>query len=113
MAVADSKQTHFLKTGEEYVKSLQDDREVYYKGERIEDVTTHPATAGGIREIAAVYDEQFVSPGENVLTYVREDGARVTASYLIPRTKDDLRFRREGIKHVARAPGAPTAAAST
>ena len=64
MAVADSKQTHFLKTGEEYVKSLQDDREVYYKGERIEDVTTHPATAGGIREIAAVYDEQFVEPGE-------------------------------------------------
>ena len=102
MAVADSTQTHFLKTGEEYVKSLQDDREVYYRGERIEDVTTHPATAGGIREIAAVYDEQFVEPGRDVLTYVREDGARVTASYLIPRTKDDLRFRREGIKHVAR-----------
>ena len=34
---------------------------------------------------------------------MRDDGARVTASYLIPRTKDDLRFRREGIKHVARS----------
>ena len=102
MAVADSKQTHFLKTGEEYVKSLQDDRVVYYKGELVEDVTTHEATGGGISEIAAVYDEQFDDQAQNVLTYVRDDGARVTASYLIPRTKDDLRFRREGIKHVAR-----------
>ena len=44
MAVADPQQTHYLKTGEEYVKSLQDGREVYYKGERVEDVTTHLAT---------------------------------------------------------------------
>ena len=29
-------------------------------------------------------------------------GARVTSAYLIPRTRDDLRFRREGIKFVAR-----------
>ena len=103
MAVADPQQTQYLKTGEEYVKSLQDDREVYYKGERVEDVTTHVATGGGIREIAAVYDDQFDAQAQNVLTYVRDDGARVTSSYLIPRTRDDLRFRREGIKHVARA----------
>ena len=103
MAVADPQQTQYLKTGEEYVKSLQDDREVYYKGERVEDVTTHVATGGGIREIAAVYDDQFDAQAQNVLTYVRDDGARVTSSYLIPRTRDDLRFRREGIKHVARS----------
>jgi hypothetical protein len=30
MAVADPRQAHFLKTGEEYIKSLHDDREVYY-----------------------------------------------------------------------------------
>ena len=27
---------------EAYIKSLQDDRTVYYKGERVADVTTHP-----------------------------------------------------------------------
>jgi len=96
-------QKHFLKNGEEYIKTLQDGREVIYKGERIEDVTTHPATAGGIKEIAAIYDLQFDQEEQKVLTYERpEDGARVTASYLIPRTKEDLAFRREGIKHVAR-----------
>jgi 4-hydroxyphenylacetate 3-monooxygenase len=104
MAIADDQQTeaHHLKTGEEYRRSLQDGREVIYKGERIDDVTTHFATAGGIDEIAATYDMQFDEQGRNALTYVREDGARVTASYLIPRTKEDLTFRREGIKYVAR-----------
>ncbi|UGS35909.1 4-hydroxyphenylacetate 3-hydroxylase N-terminal domain-containing protein [Capillimicrobium parvum] len=93
---------HYLKTAEEYLKSLQDGREVYYKGERVDDVTDHFATSGGIREIAELYDLQFDEEARNALTYVRDDGARVTASYLIPRTKDDLRFRREGIKFVAR-----------
>ncbi|MDR8290793.1 Pyoverdin chromophore biosynthetic protein pvcC, partial [Acinetobacter baumannii] len=30
-------------TGEEYLKSLQDGREIYIYGERVKDVTTHPA----------------------------------------------------------------------
>jgi 4-hydroxyphenylacetate 3-monooxygenase len=104
MATTEQKteEKHHLKTADEYIRSLQDNREVYYKGERIEDVTTHPATGGGIREIADLYDLQFDPEARNALTYVREDGARVTASYLIPRTRDDLRFRREGIKYVAR-----------
>jgi 4-hydroxyphenylacetate 3-monooxygenase len=94
--------TKHLKNAEQYVDSLRDDRQVVYKGELIKDVTTHVATAGGIRNIAAIYDQQFDPEVQNLLTYVREDGERVTASYLIPRTKADLAFRREGIKHVAR-----------
>ena len=30
-------------TGEEYLESIRDRREVYVYGERVEDVTTHPA----------------------------------------------------------------------
>jgi 4-hydroxyphenylacetate 3-monooxygenase len=91
-----------LKTGEQYIESLRDGREVYYKGERVEDVTTHEATAGGIRQVADIYDMQFDPEAQKLLTYVRDDGAQVTASYLVPRTKEHLRFRREGIKLVAR-----------
>ena len=32
-------------TGEEYLKSLQDGREIYIYGERVKDVTTHPTPA--------------------------------------------------------------------
>jgi 4-hydroxyphenylacetate 3-monooxygenase len=95
-------QTKHLKTGEDFIRSLQDGREVYYKGKRVEDVTTHEATAGGIRQVADIYDLQFDAEASKVLTYKRADGQRVTSSYLVPRTKEDLRFRREGIKYVAR-----------
>jgi len=94
--------TDLMMTGEQYIESLRDGREVYYKGERVEDVTTHEATAEGIRQVADIYDLQFDPEAQKLLTYVRDDGKRVTASYLVPRTKDDLRFRREGIKFVAR-----------
>jgi 4-hydroxyphenylacetate 3-monooxygenase len=91
-----------LRTGAQYIESLRDGRDVIYKGERVEDVTTHEATAGGIRQVADIYDMQFDPEFGRLLTYQRPDGARVTASYLVPRTKEDLRFRREGIKLVAR-----------
>ena len=31
-----------LRTPQEYQSSLQDDRVIYYKGEQVKDVTTHP-----------------------------------------------------------------------
>ena len=34
-----------LRTPQEYKASLQDDRVIYYKGERVKDVTTHPVYA--------------------------------------------------------------------
>jgi 4-hydroxyphenylacetate 3-monooxygenase len=101
MAVVEEQRT-YLKDGDEYKESLRDGREVYYRGERIDDVTTHPATAGGIDIIAGLYDDQFEGEGRDVLTYERDDGARVTASMLLPRTKEDLAFRREGIEYIAR-----------
>ena len=101
--VEDKKQkTHYLKDAKAYKKSLQDGREVYFRGERIEDVTTHFATAGGINNIADLYQLQFDPETQKLLTYVRDDGARVTSSYFVPKTKEDLVFRREGIKRVAR-----------
>ena len=47
-----------LKTGEEFKESLRDNREVWYRGEQVEDVTTHPATAGGIDLLATSYQAQ-------------------------------------------------------
>ncbi len=36
-----------LRTAQEYLKSLRDGREVYYRGERVEDVVQHPGSGGG------------------------------------------------------------------
>ena len=45
-----------LRTGEDYIKSLRRIKPtIYYKGERIEDVTRHPATAPHVRAAALTY----------------------------------------------------------
>jgi len=42
-------------TGAEYLASLRDDREVYVYGERVDDVTTHPAFRNAARSIASTF----------------------------------------------------------
>ena len=44
------------RTGDEYVRGLGDGRSVLFDGERVTDVTTHPAFAGGIQSVARLYD---------------------------------------------------------
>jgi 4-hydroxyphenylacetate 3-monooxygenase len=100
MATA-TEQAH-LKTGEQFRESLRDGREVWYRGERIEDVTAHPATAGGIDLLASAYDEQHDPATRDVLTFEREDGKRISKAWMVPRTAEDLRSRRECIEHLAR-----------
>jgi len=43
-------------TGAEYLDSLRDDRVVYIYGERVKDVTNHPAFRNTARMVARLYD---------------------------------------------------------
>ena len=42
--------------GEQFLKSLRDGREIYIYGERVDDVTTHPAFRNTARMVARLYD---------------------------------------------------------
>src|SRR6202008_2743425 len=43
-------------TGAEFLDSLRDDRAIYIYGERVKDVTTHPAFRNTARMVARLYD---------------------------------------------------------
>jgi aromatic ring hydroxylase len=43
-------------TGAEYIESIRDGREIWIYGERVKDVTTHPAFRNTVRMIARLYD---------------------------------------------------------
>jgi 4-hydroxyphenylacetate 3-monooxygenase len=43
-------------TGDEYLASLNDGREVWFGGERVDNVTTHPAFRNSTRMVARLYD---------------------------------------------------------
>src|ERR1051325_4304940 len=81
-------------TGERFIESLRDGREVWYDGERV-DVTTHPAFQGTIHEMARLYDLQFSDQYSDVMTVASpETGNRISWSYMLPRNPADLREKR-------------------
>ena len=45
-----------MRTGAEYLRSLNDGRRVFVDGERVKDVTAHPAFRQAARSIAHLFD---------------------------------------------------------
>lgn len=81
-----------LRTGEQYLESLRDDRVVYYAGERVQDVTQHPELALHAGETAKQYG---LGEGEDAATLAQRtvrlaDGERVHRWTLPPRSREDL-----------------------
>ena len=93
------------RTGREYLEGLRSqEREVWLGGERVQDVTTHPALASGARAIASLYDMQSEPQLKEMMTYRSPTtGSPVGLSFIIPRTHDDLVRRREMMLRWARA----------
>src|SRR5882757_8957837 len=88
-----------LRNGDSFKNSLRDGRAVWANGVRVQDVTTHSALGPGIQMIAECFDAQFDPEFQDVLTFVDEDGARVSRSWQIPRTHEDLVARRRLIEY--------------
>ena len=61
-------------TGAEYLESIRDGREIYCYGERVEDVTTHPAFRNATRMIARLYDALHDPARREVLTTESDTG---------------------------------------
>src|SRR5262249_4701218 len=93
------------RTGQQYIEGLRaQDRQVWLRGERVKDVTTHPGLANGVRGIAALYDMQHDPKLRDEMTYVSPTtGERVGLSFIIPRTREELELRRTMMLHWARA----------
>src|ERR671919_606518 len=87
------------RSGDEYVRGLRDGRTVLFNGERVADVTTHPAFAGGIRSVAQLYDIAHDPANRELMTYASpRDGRPINKAWLVPRTREDLAARRRAIK---------------
>ncbi len=82
-------------TGARYIDSLKDGREVWLDGQKVHDVTTHPAFSGMVHELARIYDRQHTEPDQDEMTFASpETGNRCSISWLLPHTMDDLKRKR-------------------
>ena len=93
------------RTGRQYIEGLRDQsREVWLRGERVKDVTTHPGLANGVRAIASLYEMQHDPALRDEMTWLSPtSGERVGLSFIIPRTREELERRRVMMLHWARA----------
>src|SRR5699024_3192934 len=88
-------------TGKQYKERLQKaNNNVYVNGERVDDVTTHPAFKNVIDSMAKLYDIQHEKP-EKMLYTSPTTGDKVGMTFLHPTTKEDLFKRREAIQEWA------------
>ncbi len=91
-------------TGAEYLESLRDGREVYVYGERVKDVTTHPAFRNAARSIARLYDALHDEKTKDVLTWPTDTGsAGFTHKFFrAARSREELVAQRDAIALWAR-----------
>ena len=82
-----------MRTGADYRESLRDGRNVWVMGEgKVDDVTTHPATAAMVDEYAAWYDRHFDPEWQDLLlTEPDLNGERHPLALTPPKTSADLR----------------------
>jgi 4-hydroxyphenylacetate 3-monooxygenase len=84
-----------LRSGAEYLRALQDGRQVYLDGERVADVTAHPAFREAARSLASLYDIAAAPENRDRMTFASpRTGAPVLRAWQIPQTHADLRARR-------------------
>ena len=91
-----------LRTPDEYRASLRDGRRLIYRGEPVDDVTTHPSLARTIDHAAALYAHPGQGP-DGMWSYYDEDlGEEVSAYFRLPVTAERLRERGDLIEETTR-----------
>jgi aromatic ring hydroxylase len=91
-------------TGKEFLASLDDGREVWIYGERVKNITAHPAFRNTARMIARLYDalHEDRQSEKGVLTCPTEWGGFTQKYFMAPRSAEDLVGGRDAIAAWAR-----------
>ncbi len=85
-----------IRSGQQFVQDLKCNiRDVWIEGEKVEDVTTHPAFSSSVRQLAALYDSQHDPELSDKLTYmVPETKDRAGMAFMPAYSPEDLVKRR-------------------
>jgi len=86
-----------MRTSKQYVESLRDGREVYFKGQRVPDVTTHAEIRLAI-DHASIDFEMAENREYRALAVYEENGNEFSRYFKLPRTAEDLLLRSQLIE---------------
>ena len=88
------------RTGDEFLKGLQDSREIWLENERVTDVTAHPSLAGAANALARLCDLQH-HESDVLLAPDPETGEQINVSHVIPRSREDLERRHAALERTS------------
>lgn len=91
-----------IRTPEQYKESLRDDRVVYFQGERVSDVTTHPSLRVCVEEYAMDYVLAQEPRYHDLFVETTDQGEQISFVFIAPRSAQDLLRRREITQILAR-----------
>ena len=89
-------------TGEEYLKSLDDGREVWIYGERVKNIAEHPAFRNSARMIARMYDAMHDESRRELLTAPNDSGGFTHRYFLAPKTVEEQVAARDAVAEIQR-----------
>jgi 4-hydroxybutyryl-CoA dehydratase/vinylacetyl-CoA-Delta-isomerase len=93
-----------LRTPDQYIQSLRDGRRVFFRGEAVDDVTTHPVISVAVHH--AAIDYRLTEDPQHRGLCVAEDASGEYSSYFkVPESPDDL-LRRSALIELATREGA-------
>ncbi len=90
-----------IRTGQEYIESIRDGRQVWIDGDRVEDVPNHPAFKPIVDIRARIYDLAHEPETQDVMSYVDEEsGERSPVGAKPPKTKQDWYDKKTAVETV-------------
>jgi 4-hydroxyphenylacetate 3-monooxygenase len=91
-------------TGAEFLESLRDGREVFIYGERVKDVTTHPAFRNSAASVALLYDALHAKETKDLLTAPTDTGSGgyTHKFFKVAHSREDVIAQRDAIAAWAR-----------
>lgn len=96
-ATSQENKQHIPFTGQEYLESLNDGREVWIYGERVGNVAEHPAFRNSARMIARMYDALHDPKHKDTLTIPTEWGGFTHRFFRAPKNAEEQIAQRDAI----------------
>ena len=79
-----------LRTAAQYIESLRDGRTVYYRGQRVDDVTTHPLMKVAVEHAAIDFDlAEDPEHADLAVAADAENGEPISRMYHVPQSSED------------------------
>ncbi|MBV9686801.1 MAG: 4-hydroxyphenylacetate 3-hydroxylase, partial [Alphaproteobacteria bacterium] len=89
-----------IRTGDEYLRSIRDGRQVWINGEKVKEVAAHPMFRPLVDLRARIYDMQHDPRFAGMLTCRGEDGEVSAVALKLPRSPADWHAKREAVETV-------------